>query len=115
MRAGLRTRTRQRRRSGGARRQLQRLHAPATYGWEAAPSLSGKQGWRVDTKRDLSGGVGADADLVLVGTRKGEVLAFDLNGKPVWTAQVSSEVLSAPRAADAGRGVRKALAPPRLK
>jgi outer membrane protein assembly factor BamB len=58
---------------------------------------SGKQVWRVDTKRPLTGGVGADADRVLVGTKKGEVLALDLKGKTVWTSRVSSEVLSAPR------------------
>jgi outer membrane protein assembly factor BamB len=63
-------------------------------------AASGKQVWRVDTKRPLTGGVGADADRVLVGTRKGEVLALDLNGKTVWTSRVSSEVLSAPRLAE---------------
>ncbi len=60
----------------------------------------GKQIWRIDSGRKLSGGVGAGNNLVLVGTVKGEVLAFDLDGKPLWTAKVTSEVLSAPQAAE---------------
>lgn len=63
-------------------------------------AASGKEIWRIDTKRSLSGGVGADTDMVLVGTSKGLVLAYDLNGKPLWTSQLSSEILSAPRAAN---------------
>jgi len=61
-------------------------------------AASGKQRWRVDTKSTLSGGVGADAGLVVVGTSKGVVLAYDTNGKLVWRTQVSSEVLMGPRA-----------------
>ena len=59
----------------------------------------GKRVWRINTKEPLSGGVGADAGLVVVATKKGAVLAYDLNGKLAWKAQVSSEVLMAPRAA----------------
>jgi predicted negative regulator of RcsB-dependent stress response len=58
--------------------------------------------WRVDTKQPLSGGVGADGDLVVVATRKGAVLAYNLKGKLAWKSQVSSEVLMAPRV---GQGV----------
>lgn len=61
---------------------------------------TGRQIWRIDTGAKLSGGVGAGANLVLLGTGKGEVLAFDKQGKAAWKAQVTSEVLSAPRAAD---------------
>jgi outer membrane protein assembly factor BamB len=60
---------------------------------------SGKRVWRVKTKEELSGGVGADAGVVVVGSRKGAVLAYDVNGKPLWKSQVSSEVLMAPRTA----------------
>ncbi|MBA2351333.1 MAG: outer membrane protein assembly factor BamB [Burkholderiales bacterium] len=56
--------------------------------------------WRVDPKQVLSGGVGADGNLVLVGTPKGEVLAFDRRGELLWRTNISSEVLSAPQAAD---------------
>ena len=61
---------------------------------------SGSQIWRIDAGRKLSSGVGAGDNLVLVGTAKGEVLAFDQDGKSLWQAKVSSEVLSAPQAAD---------------
>ena len=60
---------------------------------------NGKTIWRVDTKAPLSGGVGVGENMVLVGTSKGSVLAYDLQGKPLWQSRVSSEVLSAPQAA----------------
>ena len=59
----------------------------------------GKVVWRVDTKTDLSGGVGAGDGLVLVGSRRGELLAFDPAGKARWQVQLSSEVLNAPAVA----------------
>jgi len=58
----------------------------------------GKEVWRINTKEPLSGGVGADAGLVVVATKKGAVLAYDLKGKLAWKSQVTSEVLMAPRA-----------------
>lgn len=62
-------------------------------------AANGKQAWRVDTKVKLSGGVGADSDLVLVGSDKGVVIALSLEGKELWRSQVTSEVLSVPRQA----------------
>lgn len=59
---------------------------------------NGKTLWQVDTKAALSGGVGVSENMVLVGTAKGSVLAYDLDGKPLWDSKVSSEVLSAPQA-----------------
>lgn len=87
------------------------LFAPAFYqdGVYAAGSsgnivrlnaATGKTVWRVDTKARLSGGVGVGENMVMVGTAKGAVLAYDLDGKPLWKSKVSSEVLSAPQAAD---------------
>jgi outer membrane protein assembly factor BamB len=58
---------------------------------------NGKQEWRVDANESISGGVGSGGGLILVGTSRGNVLAYDVNGKQVWKSQVSSEVLSAPR------------------
>ena len=58
---------------------------------------TGEQIWHIDTEHELSSGVGAGNGLVLVGTFKGEVLAFDEAGNSQWKAQVSSEVLSAPQ------------------
>ena len=60
-------------------------------------AASGGQVWRVNAGEKLSGGVGAGPNLVLVGTPKGMVLAYDQNGKPLWKSKVSSEVLSAPK------------------
>lgn len=61
---------------------------------------SGRQLWRVETGKKLSAGVGVGSGLVLAATRKGEILAYDLDGKAMWESRVSSEVLSAPQAAD---------------
>ena len=58
---------------------------------------NGRQAWRVNTKEIISGGVGIGPNLVLVGSSKGNVLAYDMAGKFLWKAKVSSEVLSAPR------------------
>jgi outer membrane protein assembly factor BamB len=69
---------------------------------------SGKVQWRVETGKKISGGAGVGEGLVLVATRKGEVLAYDLDGKSLWQAQVSSEVLSAPQASDGVVVVRAA-------
>jgi outer membrane protein assembly factor BamB len=64
-------------------------------GFDAA---NGKQAWRARSDEQLSGGVGADTDLVLVAGVKGAVIAYSLDGKELWRSQVSSEVLSVPRA-----------------
>lgn len=57
----------------------------------------GSQVWRVAAGQPISGGVGADAKLVVVGTMKGDVLAFDAaTGKELWKARTSSDILAAP-------------------
>jgi len=58
-----------------------------------------KERWRIEAGKKLSGGVGAAENLVAVGTQKGEVLAYDFNGKPLWQARVTSEILSPPQIA----------------
>ena len=60
-------------------------------------AVSGKPLARIDSKNRLSAGVGSDGQLIVVGTAKGEVLAFDPSGKPLWQTQLTSEVLSAPQ------------------
>ncbi len=60
-------------------------------------AVNGQQVWRISAGEKLSGGVGAGENLVLVGTPKGMVLAFDQNGKALWKSRISSEVLSAPK------------------
>ena len=67
----------------------------------------GKVVWKINAGQPLSAGVGADRKLVVVGTSKGEVLAFSAqDGKPLWQARVSSEVLATPAVSDSGVVVR---------
>ncbi|MEW6313494.1 MAG: outer membrane protein assembly factor BamB [Pseudomonadota bacterium] len=61
---------------------------------------TGRNLWRIRTKQPLSGGVGAGSNLVLMGSIKGGVFAYDSQGKPLWQARVPSEVLSPPQVAD---------------
>lgn len=57
----------------------------------------GRQVWRISAGQVLSGGVGTDGKLVVVGTPKGDVLAFHAeDGRAVWQARASSEILAAP-------------------
>jgi outer membrane protein assembly factor BamB len=58
---------------------------------------TGRVEWKVSAGQPLSAGPGAGFGVVVVGTSKGDVLAFDENGKPLWTARVSSEVIAPPR------------------
>ncbi|MCC6610598.1 MAG: outer membrane protein assembly factor BamB [Burkholderiales bacterium] len=55
--------------------------------------------WRVDAGGRLSGGVGSDGALVVVGSSEGEVVALDAGGQLRWKARVSSEVLAPPEVA----------------
>ena len=58
---------------------------------------TGKRLWKSKTKRDISGGVGAAAGKVVVGTLDGEVITLDAeNGEILWEAQTSSEILGVP-------------------
>lgn len=59
-------------------------------------AADGKQLWRIDTDTELSAGVGTDGNLIVVGAEKGQLLAFDMDGKKLWSSQLSSEILSAP-------------------
>lgn len=61
---------------------------------------SGASQARFDAAMPLSGGVGAGVGLVLAGTAKGEVLAFEPSGKPAWKTQLTGEVLSPPVGAE---------------
>ncbi len=57
----------------------------------------GRQAWKVDVGQPLSGGVGADETMVVVGSPKGELLAFSsTDGTPLWKVKTSSEILSPP-------------------
>lgn len=53
--------------------------------------------WKINVGMPLSGGVGADARRVVVGSPKGDIIALDAaDGKELWKAKVTSEVLAAP-------------------
>ncbi|WP_345789888.1 outer membrane protein assembly factor BamB [Nitrosomonas sp. JL21] len=58
---------------------------------------SGKSVWEVKTKSKFSAGVGIGEGLILVGTFKGEVIAYNDTGAMVWQTSVSSEILSPPQ------------------
>jgi outer membrane protein assembly factor BamB len=69
--------------------------------------VDGRTEWSIKAGQPLSGGVGANGRLVAVGTAKGDVLAFAADdGRPLWQAKVSSEVLAAPAVGDAGVAVK---------
>lgn len=68
---------------------------------------NGQVVWRVSAGQVLSGGVGSDGQRVVVGTPKGEILAFDAaSGRELWRARVNSEVLAAPVVAEGMAVVR---------
>jgi len=76
------------------------VYAAAANGKVTAFGENGRELWRHTTNRPVSGGVGARNDYILVGTKKGEVLALDGQGQVRWTAQLSTEVLAPPQYAD---------------
>ena len=63
---------------------------------------SGQVVWRIDVGSRISAGVGSDGFTIVVATPRGEVLAFGADGKPLWKAQVSSDVIAPPLV---GRGL----------
>lgn len=67
----------------------------------------GKTIWSIKAGQNLSAGVGANARMLVVGTPKGDVLAFSTeDGKALWQAKVTSEVLAAPAVGDDGVAVK---------
>lgn len=74
------------------------IYAAATDGTlMRLDAATGRVVWKTSANKPLSAGPGAGESVVVVGTAKGEVLAFDTDGKPLWTAHVSSEVIAPPR------------------
>ncbi len=62
---------------------------------------SGSVVWKIDAGMPLAGGVGADGQMVVVGSPKGDILAFSTaDGKLLWKAKASSEVLAPPALGD---------------
>jgi len=48
----------------------------------------------IETKKRVSGGVEVGDGMLVVGTIKGEVLAYDLQGKQLWTQSLGGEVIA---------------------
>jgi outer membrane protein assembly factor BamB len=72
-----------------------RVYAASTEGIVlAVEEESGKQVSRAEVRKALSGGITVAEGKAFVGTIKGEVIALDLTGKPVWTASVAGEVIA---------------------
>lgn len=59
-------------------------------------ATDGSTKWRINAGLPLTAGVGSDGNTVAVAGEKGALFAFDADGKLLWKAQASSEVLSAP-------------------
>jgi outer membrane protein assembly factor BamB len=63
---------------------------------EALELASGRRKWQQNTRAALSGGPGAGAGLVVVGTLKGDVIALDTaSGVQKWRVSVGAQLLSA--------------------
>jgi outer membrane protein assembly factor BamB len=61
----------------------------------------GKLAWKINAGQPLSGGVGANENMVVVGSPKGDVLAFaSADGSLLWKAKATSEILSPPALGD---------------
>ncbi len=84
----------------GANPQQPALTKDAVYGVSGNGRLTrldratGNPVWRIETGIVVSGDVASGEGLVIVGGDKGDVLAYEEDGKPRWKSKVSSEVLS---------------------
>jgi len=58
--------------------------------------LNGKELWRTEIKGGIAGGVGSDGLAVAVAGPRGNVAVYDAEGKHLWDAQVSSDVIVPP-------------------
>ena len=79
------------------------LDSSAVYASNAAGEIvkldanNGRQIWRINIGEPISGGIGIGAGILMVGSKTGNVHAYDASGKPLWKSKVSSEILSVPR------------------
>jgi outer membrane protein assembly factor BamB len=63
-------------------------------------AFTGAQVWKISVDDKLSAGVGADAGTFAVATTKGDLIAFDLDGKQRWRISIGGQVLSPPGVGD---------------
>jgi outer membrane protein assembly factor BamB len=75
--------------------------AGADGGLAKLDAATGREQWRVRPLRGASAGVGANANIVVYGSARGEVVAMNAtDGKTLWQSRVSSEVQGAPLVLD---------------
>ena len=60
---------------------------------------TGKVASRFETKKKISGGIELGEGIIVAGTLKGDVLAYDPAGKSIWTANVGGEIIAPPAVA----------------
>ena len=60
-------------------------------------AATGEKIWQIKTQGKFSAGIGVGEGLILIGTYKGEVLAYNESGHIVWQVLVTSEILSPPQ------------------
>jgi len=70
--------------------------ASAEQGFAGFALSDGRRITEFKGDRPLAGGIGADKGLLVAGTLKGEVLAYEATGKQKWLSQVSSEIVTPP-------------------
>jgi outer membrane protein assembly factor BamB len=61
---------------------------------------NGRARWRTLTGKTLTAGVGTDGLVSVVATVEGEILAYDVDGKFKWSAQIGAEIVTPPAVAD---------------
>jgi outer membrane protein assembly factor BamB len=77
-----------------------RVYAAAADGTlMAVEEDTGRVASRTELKKKVSGGVEFAGGRVLLGTAKGEVIALDPAGKPLWSTQLAGEVIAPPAVA----------------
>ena len=70
--------------------------ADAKGGIAGFNAANGSNAGRFNAGQAIASGVAAQQKIVVVGTPRGELLAFDLSGKSLWKASVSGETLAPP-------------------
>lgn len=76
------------------------VYAAGAAGQIRGYGVNGAQQVSIDAGTPLSGGIGVVGRLLLVGTARGEVRAYESSGKLAWRTQLGGEVLSAPTGGD---------------
>ncbi|GAA5785218.1 outer membrane protein assembly factor BamB [Chitiniphilus shinanonensis] len=82
--------------------------AGAPSSLQALDLNSGSVRWKVDLPHPVAGGVGAGEGTIAVGTLKGDLMAYNYDGQPLWQARASTEIIAPPLVAEGVVAVRTA-------